>query len=508
VTKVSDGFLESGKNWQAEINPFGVHGTNLATIEISNMPPVNLGSRLRYLIQYPYGCIEQTTSSVLPQLYLSDVKVLTESEKINIQNNVTIAIERLKSFVVRDGGFGYWPGAEQSDIWGTTYAGHFLIEAAGKGYYVPDDMMKRWRKYQKNRAEEWRRDQRYYNNDLQQAYRLYSLALAGAPEIGAMNRLREDPKVSLTASWMLAASYAKAGQPEAAQKIISTLKTDIPPYRELGYSYGSHYRDKALILETLVLLNEKTKAFEIVKELSKVLSDPYYWMSTQETAMCLKAVGSFAGMEKRGDFKYAYTVNGKKTSVVSQLPVSQIPVAVLDLKKKLVSIENEGSGSIFARVITEGIPAQGQEEEAQNNLALTVRYTDVKGKSIDVSRLEQGSQFIAEVSVSHQGTRSYYENLALVQVFPSGFEINNLRLNDDNEFLKSSAANYQDIRDDRVYTYFGLSYNESKTFRVMLTASYSGSFYLPAVSCEAMYDKSIYARKKGYTIEIVKLAAQ
>jgi uncharacterized protein YfaS (alpha-2-macroglobulin family) len=231
-------------------------------------------------------------------------------------------------------------------------------------------------------------------------------------------------------------------------------------------------------------------------------------MSTQETAMCLKAVGSFAGMEKRGDFKYAYTINGKKTSVISQLPVSQIPVAIVDLKKKLVSVENEGSGSLFARVITEGIPAQGQEEEAQNNLGLIVRYTDVKGKSIDVSRLEQGTQFIAEVSVTHQGTRSYYENLALVQVFPSGFEINNLRLNDDNEFLKSSASNYQDIRDDRVYTYFGLSYNETKTFRVMLAASYSGSFYLPAVSCEAMYDKSIYARKKGYIMEIVKPVTQ
>jgi alpha-2-macroglobulin len=163
---------------------------------------------------------------------------------------------------------------------------------------------------------------------------------------------------------------------------------------------------------------------------------------------------------------------------------------------------------LFARIITEGIPAQGQEEDAQNNLGLSVRYTTVKGAPIDITSIEQGTQLVAEVSVTHKGTRSYYENLALAQVFPSGFEINNLRLTDDNAFLKSGSYNYQDIRDDRVYTYFGLSANETRTFKVLLTASYSGSFYLPAVSCEAMYDHSIYARQKGSLIEIVKPGVQ
>jgi alpha-2-macroglobulin len=242
--------------------------------------------------------------------------------------------------------------------------------------------------------------------------------------------------------------------------------------------------------------------------LSKVLSDPYYWMSTQETAMCLKAIGSFAGMEKRGEFKFAYTINGKTTRVVSQQAVYQVPVAVLDLRKQNVTLENQGTGSLFARIITEGIPAQGQEEDAQNNLGLSVRYTTVKGAPIDITSIEQGTQLVAEVSVTHKGTRSYYENLALAQVFPSGFEINNLRLTDDNAFLKSGSYNYQDIRDDRVYTYFGLSANETRTFKVLLTASYSGSFYLPAVSCEAMYDHSIYARQKGSLIEIVKPGVQ
>ncbi len=508
VTKITESLLDAGKSWTAEAAPYGIAGTNTAVLEVSNMPPINLGSRLRYLIQYPHGCIEQTTSSVLPQLYLSQVKVLTEIEQKNIQRNVTAGIERLKSFIQRDGGFGYWPGAEVSDPWGTTYAGHFLIDAEAKGYYVPADMLKRWKKYQKNKALEWRRNDTYYNSDLMQAYRLYTLALAGAPEMGAMNRLREQTNLTPTAVWMLAASYAKAGQPEAAKKLIANLSTKIKPYRELSYSYGSDVRDKALILETLVLLNDKTKAFEMLKDISKYLSDYGYWMSTQETAFCLKAVGSFAGLEKRGALNFSYTLNGKTINASTELPIAQVQIPIKGLKKESIQIVNESSGMLFTRLIQEGTPARGQEEDAQSNLSLSVRYTDADGKEIDPARLEQGTEFLAEVTVAHAGTRSSYENLALSQVFPSGWEINNLRLQGDEEFVKSSPFDYQDIRDDRVYTYFTLYTNERRTFRVMLTASYAGTYYLPAISCEAMYDKSIYARKKGQVVEVTKATAQ
>ena len=508
VTKVTEALLESKKSWSAEVQPFGVIGTNTAMLEVSNMPPVNLGSRLRYLIQYPHGCIEQTTSGAFPQLYLDQVKVLTETERINIQRNINVAIERLKSFAQRDGGFGYWPGAESSDTWGTTYAGHFLVEAEAKGYYVPEDMIRRWKKFQKTKSLEWRKNE-YYYSDLMQAYRLYTLALAGAPELGSMNRLRETGNLTSTASWMLAASYAKAGQPEAAKKLITSLSTTIKPYRELGYSYGSHYRDKALILETLVLLNEKAKAFEILKEISTALGDNGYWMSTQETAFCLKAVGSFAGMDKKGPLKFTYTLsNGKAVTATSELPITQVQIPISGMKKESIKIVSETDAMLFTRVILEGTPARGDEEDASSNLALSVRYTDTDGTSIDPTSLEQGTEFIAEVTVVHTGLRSYYENLALSQVFPSGWEINNLRLEGTEEFIKSDAFNYQDIRDDRVFTYFRLSPNERRTFRVMLTATYAGSYYLPAVSCEAMYDKSIYARKKGEPVEVTKPVVQ
>jgi alpha-2-macroglobulin len=507
VTRITEQLLEAGKNWNGAIAPFGISGTNTAMLEVSSLPPINLGSRLRYLMQYPYGCIEQTTSSVFPQLFIDQVKVMSDEEKARIQRNVTAGIERIKSFVTRDGGFAYWPGGENSDGWGTSYAGHFLVESEAKGYFVPADLLKRWKKYQKSKALEWRRNNQYYNSDLMQAYRLYTLAIAGVPELGAMNRMREVVDIPSTAAWMLASAYAKAGQLDAAKKLVANLSSVVKPYRELSYTYGSEVRDKALILETLSLLGDRTKGFELLKEISATLSNENTWMSTQEVAFALKAAAAFAGQEKRGTIKFEYTLaDGKSISASTELPIAQVPISIAGVKKSNIQIVNEGSGLLYARLILTGTPARGNEEDVESNLNVTVVYKDKAGNTVDPTSLQQGKEFIAEVTVVHPGVRSNYENMALAQVFPSGWEINNLRLGGDEASLATSSFTYQDIRDDRVYTYFDLRRNEKKIFRISLTASYAGSFYLPAVSCEAMYDRSIYARKKGQPVDVVKEA--
>ncbi|MBK5278179.1 MAG: hypothetical protein JJE09_04870, partial [Bacteroidia bacterium] len=508
VTVVQDEMLETGKTWTASVAPIGIIGTNSALLEVSSLPPVNLGQRLKYLIQYPYGCIEQTTSSVFPQLYLGLVKSLTPEEKVATQRNVKAGIERIKLFANRDGGFAYWPGGEDSDSWGTTYAGHFLIEAEAMGYFVPHDIIKRWKKYQKSKAQSWRKNQEYSSGELIQAYRLYSLALAADPDLGAMNRLREQTNLPVSASWMLAAAYIKAGQAEAGKKLIANLSTNVKPYQEMAYSYGSDLRDKAIILETLLLLNDRPKGFELLKEISESLSNSSYWMSTQSVAWCLKSVGSFASAEQKGDLKFNYTFNGKTMSANTELPIAQVTLPIEEAKDSHLKIESSSKGTLFVRIISEGVPARGEEKDADNNLSISVVYTNVDGVSMDPTQLEQGKEFIANVTISNPGLRGIYKNLALNQIFASGWEINNLRLGGDEERLIGDKPTYLDIRDDRVYTYFDLGANQRKTFKVMLTASYAGSFYLPAVSCEAMYDHGIYASKKGKVVEVLKKVIQ
>lgn len=502
VTKVLDGVLEAGQTWSQQVANVGVAGTNSTVLEVSALPPINLGQRLKYLMQYPYGCIEQTTSSVFPQLYLEAIKDLNEGEKAAVQRNVRVGIERLKLFIRSDGGFSYWPGNEDTDSWATTYAGHFLVEAEAKGYFVPNDMIRKWRKFQKNRAQTWRKHQEQFSSELIQAYRLYTLALAGDADMGAMNRLRELSPLPPTAAWMLAATYAKAGQPEAAKALIVKLPVSVKSYQEMAYSYGSDERDKAIILETLVMLDERNKGFELLKEISTELSNPNAWMSTQSVAWCLKAVGAFAAKETKGDMKFTYTFDGKEITAATGLSIAQVGLPTDGKAAKALKVVNGGKGTLFVRVISQGIPARGGEEEASNNLNINVSYMDVDGNTLDPSSLEQGTQFIASVSVSNPGVRGAYSNLAINQIFPSGWEINNLRLDNAENRLAGDKPTYQDIRDDRVYTYFDLGPGQRRTFRVLLTATYGGTYYLPAVSCEAMYDRSVYARTKGQEVQV------
>jgi uncharacterized protein YfaS (alpha-2-macroglobulin family) len=504
ITEVYQTIIPAGQNWKQNFAALGMAGTNTAYLEVSNLPSFNVARRLKYLVSYPYGCIEQTTSSAFPQIYVQSTTEIDAHNKQSIERNIKAAIERLKGFQHSSGGFGYWPGAHDSDDWGTTYAGHFLIEAANRGYAVPEDMLKRWKKYQKQKAENWQRNSRY-NDDLNQAYRLYTLALANAPETGAMNRFREQRNLSTAAQWRLAAAYALAGQKEVGLAMVAKLSKEVAAYNDPGDTYGSALRDQAMILETLLLLDQETEAMDLVMKISGALGEDS-WMSTQTTAFCLIAGGKLYEKNKAsGNLEFSYTLNGKTERGSTALPLARKEVSIADKGSNQLALSNSGKGKLYARIFVTGTPLNGDETNAENHLNLSVAYRDMQGNPIDPASLEQGTDFMAEVSVSNPGTRGSYKNLALSQIFPSGWEIHNARMDGPlaNQSQKS-AFDYQDVRDDRVYTFFSLNAREKKTFRVLLNASYSGKFYLPAVSCEAMYDNSISARKAGNWVTVGK----
>lgn len=79
-------------------------GTNSATLELSRIPPINVSKRLKYLIRYPHGCIEQTTSAVFAQMLASDVVELDAEQKKTIQLNVEEGIDRISKFLAPGGG--------------------------------------------------------------------------------------------------------------------------------------------------------------------------------------------------------------------------------------------------------------------------------------------------------------------------------------------------------------------------------------------------------------------
>ena len=498
TTNVIEKVLTAGETWETDYSPIGIAGTNTGLVEVSSIPPINLGKRLKYLIQYPYGCVEQTTSSVFPQLYVSNLTELTSEQKNKIEINIKEGIKRLAKFQLSNGGFAYWQNGTNVSTWGTNYAGHFLIEAKKKGYAVPSNIIQSWRKYQKNKAKNWTNDGP--SSQLEQAYRLYTLALAGYSAKSAMNRMKNIKNLSLAAKWRLAAAYWLSGKKSTAKNMIAGLGTDIANYIELSYTFGTAVRDKAMILETLTLTGNKPLAFKLLKEISEELSSNRY-MSTQTTAYSLIAVSLYASENQNKTMKYQYALNsGSYKNMSSGKAVSQIDMKIKGTKNGKVKIKNTSSEMLYVRIILQGIPEIGVSNDAQKDLRMSVSYSLPDGSPISPLRIEQGTDFVATVTVSHPGILKEYKNMALSQIFPSGWEIINTRLYDAG-YGVSNAEN-QDIRDDRVYTYFNLPKGKSKTFKVMLNASYAGKFWMPPVYCDAMYDASIYSQKGGKYVTV------
>ncbi|MDX1627641.1 MAG: MG2 domain-containing protein [Fulvivirga sp.] len=507
LTKFQEAAIEPGESWSANYDRIGVRGTNKATLEVSTFPSLNLEDRLDYLIRYPHGCVEQITSSVFPQLHLSNLMELSKDREMIIEDNIRSAIEKLRNFQQSNGSMSYWPGYySYYNEWGTNYAGHFMLEAEAEGYSLPIGFKQKWLRFQTQRANDWdnqvayNRRWYYRANQLIQAYRLYTLALAGKPALGAMNRMKEIRDLKNAARWRLAAAYQLAGRNKVAQEIINNAEIDIDDYRELGYTYGSTTRDHAMVLETLVIMDEKARAKKLMDELVEKIGSRR-WYSTQTVSYTLLAIAKFVGTKGEKNFTYAYTINGNgEKSITLDKSVNQHK---LNFAGKTASIKNQTDQTIFVNLINEGIPLETDQIDEENDLRMHVTYLNMDGQPIDVNKLEQGTDFMAEVTVKHPGVRSEYKEMALTQIFPSGWEIRNLRMDLTTDIDTGDDPEYQDIRDDRVYTYFDLNAGESKTFRVVLNAAYLGRFYLPAVQCGAMYDNDISAYKSGQWVEVM-----
>ncbi|NBC82542.1 MAG: hypothetical protein GVY19_04090 [Bacteroidetes bacterium] len=502
VTEVISETVEPAESWSKEFALVGVKGTNTGVLEISSIPPIDLDRRLKYLLRYPHGCAEQVASAVFPQIYLEDILEDEAGVLLRANKNVQAGINRLKSFITRDGGFAYWPGHANANDWASSYIGHFMIEAEKKGYELPSGMKNQWVQYQKRQARKW--SALYNGHGQTQAYRLYTLALAGEYQMGAMNRLRQSNNLSVQTKWILASAYALAGQEKIARSLTANMSTDVPVQSVSRYTYGSATRDMAMMLETLLLLNDQERIASLSQRIANELNSSR-WMSTQTTAYCLMVMSKFA-VTKKGEesLNFDYKLNTEKVKKArTNKPFVQIDIPMEKNIHSSVYLKNNGNKLLFARIVNTGVPARKTEEAKSKNLNMQVRYLDMNDNPVNPVSLEQGTNFKVVVTVNNPSLEKY-QDMALTQIFPSGWEIHNTRMDQVGSSDRYSSPDYTDIRDDRVYQYFGLNAGQSKSFAVYLNAAYRGQYYLPAVLCEEMYNNTIYSRTKGMEVSVTE----
>lgn len=500
--------LGAGKSWKKDVALPGVAGTNSLFLELATVEPLNLSSRLAYLLEYPHGCVEQLISKAFPQLYLKQFASLDEKQAKSAEESIKEVIRRLRSYQTAEGAFAYWPGETNTNSWGSVYAAHFLLEAEAKGYLVPEEMKRALFNNLRKVARDWKMGvyPSYLSEGLAQAYRLFVLALAKTPEVGAMNRMKEDERLTPMARWVLASSYALIGRADVADALIEQTEDFSAAYNENDFTFGSELRDKSFRLLTLALRKNGNEATPLARDVSKALASEE-WYSTQSTAFGLVALAEY--MKQFGTpqpIDVTYTCAGKTENVRTDKSIWVKSLFEKAGTSATVEIKNNGKSTLFASLVMEGIPAQGKEEAYANGISVAVSYVNENGQAVDVTKLTQGTNFTAVVTIKNTSPVSY-NNMVLSEVFPAGWEILNTRyLNgavSDSMSIAGQGINYQDIRDDRVYTYIDrFPAGRQITVRINLCAVYMGRFYLPPVVCEAMYNRLIRANTEGKEVNV------
>jgi len=471
-TEVLHKQIYSGETWNAKINAFGIDNTHKATLMLSTMPSLGADERLDYLINYPYGCLEQTTSSVFPQLYIDKFKDLNSKEKQDISKNINDGIKRLSQFSIGRG-FSYWPNQNDrgADSWSTSYAGHFMLEAQNAGYSIPANLMNTWKNWEIDQSK------KTYDKDFRnQAYRLFLLAMAGEEQMGAMNLMKENhlEKLDWLSRYLLAGAYHLAGKENIAKAVLDFSGIALGNYRESSGTYGSSLRDQALAALILAKMNRSKEALDVYQALAKEWKSRHWW-STQESAFALLAFSALKEKNSSGAAEVQY--NGKK--VVVSKPVK---IDLGNLEEVSVSVLN---GMVFAELQTRGLPLEDNVRTENKGLAV---------ERIFSSQIKQSEAFKIAFRVKSLAAINL-ENLALSSIFPSGFEISNERPSDEN-------YDYMDIRDDRVNWFFSLNPGQTKEFSVQVHPSFAGEFRWPGLVLEAMYNPDYFARISGQRVAV------
>lgn len=469
-------------------------------IIIGKSPIVGFSKNLSYLIGYPHGCIEQTTSRAFPQLYLKELmKELKQSNYTAIapEKMVQEGINRIYTMQAYNGSFGYWPGDYEGNWWGTVYATHFLIEAKKAGYEVQGPVIDKAINYLKNKVKE-KGQYNYWYYDGGGAsksrviaakeifYSLYVMSLYNQQDVSVMNFYKSNTSLlAIDSRYLLAATYLRIGDKASYRTLLPTSFDNEKSINSFGGSYYSYVRDMAIILDVMVDNDPNNAQIGMLaKHLSEQLKNKYY-LNTQETAFALIALGKLA--RKNADATVTADIKANNASIGTYSNGTY--VTTKNLSNNTITLMAKGTGTLYYSWEAEGISENGTVVEEDKFITARRQFFDRNGNPINSNTFKQNDLVVVRLSVQSKDN-TYVENVVLTDMLPAGFEIENPRLNDFTEvsWIKNNATpQYFDIRDDRINMFVTATY-ETRYYYYMVRAVSVGKFKLGPVSADAMYN--------------------
>ncbi len=478
-----------------------IKGTASSELTISKFPAIKFAKFLKYLVGYPYGCVEQTTSKLFPQLYFEDLAKLIAPQYYRTTTPVYFVqegIKKLESMQLSDGSLSYWPGGIYSSWWGSVYAAHFLVEAKKAGFNVSDNVLSGLLNYIAGKARD-RKTFDYVSYDYNSRtvtkiaskeilYSLYVLADAGRGDIPTMNYYKSKPAlVSNDCKYLLAGAYALMGNWPAYYEVVPDKYVPEKTERLTGGSFDSEARANAIMLNVLLEVDPSNKQIPfIIKHLTEMMESIY---STQDRSFAFLALGKAAKLGAFYDLNVDVYSDGKKTGAYTgkDLTLNLNPDA------KSLILQGNKQGTVYYFYSIKGVK-KGSVKQFDSHLKVRRSYSDYKtGFPIIDNHFEQGQLIICRIDMT--GGDVSADNIVISDLLPSGFEIDNPRLSETPQLSKKYSGTmnvqYMDIRDDRMILFTSAKRYTQDTFYYLIRAVNKGRFVLPVISAEAMYDGEI-----------------
>ena len=477
-----------------------LEGRGRVELDFSNSRLLESGGAFDYLLDYPYGCVEQTTSSMMPWVAVNDLRHLVPSldeyDKKKVKRALQKGANRLLSMQTNSGGLAYWPGENQAEKWASSYGAMGLIMAKKQGAKIPEESMHELMTYLATMLREEKVSTKSYWQNESLCRALYVLALNGNVEAAIINKYYENRKLlgGNGRTFLALAIHHSGGDKQLAINLLTEKHNDTKQDRWMRYDGNN-------ALKLLAWSNIAPKHVYTEQTLTALLKERNrqgHWRTTWANGWTLNAMANYARLVEgnRGDSTVTLvTATGPQTFTLNkQSPSASISIPLSELK----NLTAKSSGKAYTKVLVSAKPNIAPRSAiAKEGLAIKRRYerVDSKGKTTPLKNPKVGDLVKVSLDVTFPEELHY---VVIDDTLPSIFEtVNGDFASQSARVADPSKNNWnisrRELRNDRAVFFLNRSWGRGqRTISYLARVTSNGKVHAPPAKVEAMYNPSQY----------------